>query len=74
VTFEDNGKTNLYRESGAVVQTDTDAGQSQASGSPTASPDQTADEAQRSSARRKKIRRPGEDAAAEALRRFFGRP
>ena len=71
VTFEDNGKNNLYRESGAIVQADSET--PQATGSP-ASEDETTDEAQHSSTHRKKVRRPGDDAAAEILRRIHVRP
>jgi hypothetical protein len=61
VTFEANGKTNIYRESGAIVQSD---GEAQASNEGS---DQSGDQNQK----RKKPRRQSDEDARQIIRRFF---
>lgn len=75
VSFENNGKTNVYRESGAIVRTEAipPSGQEQASASATPSPADSGSDAQHSSSRRKKVRRSDSD-AAQLIRKLMGRP
>src|SRR5205823_386335 len=65
VTFEANGKTNIYKESGAIVQTDAGSGAGQASA--TSNQDGTDNQG---SGKRKK-RRQSEEDARDVLRRIF---
>jgi hypothetical protein len=76
VTFENNGKTNVYKESGAIVRTDApvDPGQGQASNAEDS--DQPADHQGSSSRRSRKKQQRGmtDEDARRIIRRFFPRP
>lgn len=78
VTFENNGKTNVYKESGAIVRTDgpLDPGQSQAS---TDNAEQEGDKqssgnSTKRARRTKQQRGMTDDDARRIIRRFFPRP
>jgi hypothetical protein len=76
VTFEANGKTNIHRETGAVVQTDGAPESSAAEASTSASPGDDNAEHQSSGHRNKRQRRQptNDDDARRIIRHFFPRP
>ncbi|MFL6515725.1 MAG: right-handed parallel beta-helix repeat-containing protein [Chthoniobacterales bacterium] len=75
VTFEANGKTNVHRESGAVIQTDGAEGSASEAASSASPADDTA-EHQSSGHRNKHPRRQqtNDDDARRIIRHFFPRP
>jgi hypothetical protein len=71
VTFEANGKTNIYREGGAIVQTEGVPDGSPGQATTTATPEKDGTESHKSAKSFKKQRRQSDDDARRIMRRFF---